>query len=116
MSNNYQPSGTTTGGLIDYGTLNGVPLPNSPDAALLNQQATYAAMCVSFIGTVSAFKNGQNITNLAQQFYLGMLQSFPMTLAAAQAYFPGVIAIFWSANVFDFRATYSAMISTPFPS
>jgi|HubBroStandDraft_4_1064222.scaffolds.fasta_scaffold353327_1 hypothetical protein len=116
MSNNYQPKGVTTGGVINYGTLNGVPLPNSPDAALLNQQVAYAAMCVNFVATVRAFENGQDITNLAQAFYLEMMSNFPMTASQANAYFPGTTAIFWSANVFDYRAAFNSMTSTPFPS
>ena len=111
--NNYQPQGTTSGGLINYSPA-GIPVLGSPDAQLLEQQVGYASYCVSYVTTV-AFQYSTSITSEVQAFYLRLMESIPLTLAQASAYFPGVSAGFWSSGVKDYKAAYAAMTSTPFP-
>jgi hypothetical protein len=113
---NYKSMGQITAGLINSGGTSLIPAAGSDDSRLLNQQTAYAALCDGFIMAVSVIRNGRDVTNDAQKFYLAIMQNSQMTLAVAQSYFPSVSPVFWSSGVIDYKAAYSALITTPFTS
>lgn len=115
MSNNYQKSSLPGyGQLIGEGTLS-IPVADSDDALMLNQQQNYAALCDSFVANVVFVQDGKDFTNKAQKFYLNLIQTCVLTLAEAQAYFSGCSAVFWNGPaVIDWKLAYTTIKSTPF--
>jgi hypothetical protein len=120
MANNYQNNSSESfGGLIGASVSSGgIPAAGSDDAKLLRAQITAAGAVYTFIGAVKGvIRNGQDVTNDAQKFYLAKINQFPMTLSAAIGYFPSVSPYFWSAkDVIDWQAVLAVITSTPFPS
>jgi hypothetical protein len=98
---NYQPQGPITAGLINCGGTCLIPTSDSDDAKLLRQQETYAALCQSYVATKA--------TDEAQRALLRILNNTPMAFPQAQAYFSGVLAVYWSSGVTDFKAALAAM-------
>jgi hypothetical protein len=109
MSNNYQPSGVATAGLINCGATSQIPQAGSDDALLLNQQQDYAQRCVTYVGNASAMKNGRDFTNELQKVLLSIMSNTPMTLPQAKSYFSGVSFYFWTSGVTDYKAALAAM-------
>jgi hypothetical protein len=110
MANNYQPNTS-----LGFGSLTGgawmIPAAGSDDAKLLQQQNSYAAQCSSYIGSVSATRNGIDITNQKQVYLLNIVSKTFMTRAQAQAYFPGASAAYWAFGVIDYFAALAAIQS-----
>lgn len=108
MASNYRPSGTP-GGLINSGFTLYIPAAGSDDAALLQQQVTFAALCRSFVASATAVRNGIDVTNQMQVTLLNIIGQTKMTLATAQSYFPNVRPGYWSSGVIDYKAALVAM-------
>lgn len=104
--NNYQPQGLVNNGLVNGGYL---WTPTSADANLLNQQTKYAALCQSYIGSVSFTRDGKDVTDEIQRKLIMLSQSVPMTAASAQVYFPGVNVLYWVGGVIDWLAGYNTI-------
>jgi hypothetical protein len=110
--NNYQPNTSFGfGSLINTGGTSLIPASGSDDAKLLNQQNSYAAQCSNFIGSVSAIRNGVDLTAQKQAYLLSILSTTIMTLAQARSYFPSVTSAYWSNNVIDYLAALAAIQS-----
>lgn len=104
---NYQPRGTSqttnTSGNFYY------PSPTAGDTALLQQNSTYELLSQEFVGSISATKDGVDITTQAQNALLAI--NVQLTSASAQAYQPTATAQFWSNGITDWLATYNAQVA-----
>ena len=108
---NYQPQGSFQN-LMCQGTL---VAPTGDDLLLLNQQTQYANLCQSFVGKVSAVRDGKDATNAAQKFYLNLISTTPLTLAIAQSYFANATAIYWNTGgLVDYKGAYNKITTTSY--
>jgi hypothetical protein len=111
MSNYQQSSGNAFGQAQVIGSGDTASLPSGGDAALLNAQQAAAAQVDAFLADVNYEKTSD--TRAALAHYFALIQSCPMTAAAASAYGASFLP-YWTTGVIDWQLALTTLQSNPY--